>query len=83
MEKSFKDERTLVIIKPDGVQRSLIGEIVKRYERSGPKLIATKMIIPTEDMAIKHYYEVGGDAWLEEVGRKAGSHMRKRIEISL
>ena len=78
MEKHLKEERTLVIIKPDGVQRSLIGEIIKRYERSGLKLIATKMLIPTEDMAIKHYYEVGGDAWLEEVGRKARESYEKK-----
>lgn len=73
-----KEERTLVIIKPDGVQRTLIGEIVKRYERVGLKLIALKMLVPTEDMAIKHYYEVGGDAWLEEVGRKARENYEKK-----
>lgn len=78
MEKHFKEERTLVIIKPDGVQRSLIGEIIKRYERSGLKLIATKMLIPTEKMAVRHYYEVGGDAWLEEVGRKARESYDKK-----
>ena len=71
-------ERTLVIIKPDGVQRSLIGEIIRRYERIGLKLTAIKMIIPTEEMAIKHYYEVGGDAWLEEVGRKARENYEKK-----
>jgi len=78
MNKDFKEERTLVIIKPDGVQRSLIGEIIKRYERSGLKLIAAKMLIPTEEMATKHYYEVGGDAWLEEVGRKARESYEKK-----
>ncbi len=72
------NERTLVIIKPDGVQRSLIGEIVKRYERVGLKMIALKMLVPTEKMAIKHYYEVGGDAWLEEVGRKAAASYEKK-----
>ncbi|MFA6047928.1 MAG: nucleoside-diphosphate kinase [Parcubacteria group bacterium] len=71
-------ERTLVIIKPDGVQRSLIGEIVKRYERVGLKLIAMKMMVATEEMATKHYYEVGGDAWLEEVGRKAAAAYEKK-----
>ncbi|HPN96424.1 MAG TPA: nucleoside-diphosphate kinase [Candidatus Moranbacteria bacterium] len=71
-------ERTLVIIKPDGVQRSLIGEIVKRYERVGLKLLAMKMVIPTEEMATRHYYEVGGDAWLEEVGRKAAASYEKK-----
>jgi nucleoside-diphosphate kinase len=71
-------ERTLVIIKPDGVQRSLIGEIVKRYERTGLKMLAIKMLIPTEDLATKHYYEVGGDEWIEEVGRKARAAYEKK-----
>lgn len=66
-----KRERTLVIIKPDGVQRSLVGEIIRRYERTGLKIVAMKMVIPTEEHATKHYYEVGGDAWLENVGAKA------------
>ena len=78
MENHLSKERTLVIIKPDGVQRSLIGEIIKRYERVGLKMIALKMMIPTEAMAIKHYYEVGGDAWLEEVGRKASESYAKK-----
>jgi nucleoside-diphosphate kinase len=73
-----KDERTLVIIKPDGVQRALIGEIVRRYERTGLKLIAMKMTLPTEEMATKHYYDVGGDAWIEEVGRKARAAYEKK-----
>lgn len=50
-----KHERTLVIIKPDGVQRSLIGEVIKRYERTGLKLVAIKMLIPTKDMVEAHY----------------------------
>ncbi|HBO17054.1 MAG: Nucleoside diphosphate kinase [Candidatus Moranbacteria bacterium GW2011_GWE2_35_2-] len=78
MEKHPKNERTLVIIKPDGIQRSLVGEIIKRYERVGLKLVAMKMMIPTEDMAVKHYYDVGGDAWLEEVGRKARAAYEKK-----
>jgi nucleoside-diphosphate kinase len=50
-----KKERTLVLIKPDGIQRSLIGETIKRYERIGLKLVAIKMIVPTEDQIEKHY----------------------------
>lgn len=50
-----KKERTLVVIKPDGVQRTLIGEIVKRYERSGLKLSAVKMMVPEKDFVEKHY----------------------------
>jgi nucleoside-diphosphate kinase len=50
-----KCERTLVIIKPDGIQRSLIGEIVKRYERIGLKLVGVKMLVPTAELIEKHY----------------------------
>jgi len=51
----IKKERTLVIIKPDGIQRTLVGEIIKRYERSGLKLIALKMTIPSPETVEKHY----------------------------
>jgi nucleoside-diphosphate kinase len=50
-----KRERTLVIVKPDGIQRSLIGEIVKRYERIGLKLVGVKMLVPTAELIEKHY----------------------------
>ena len=50
-----KTERTLVIIKPDGVQRSLIGEIIGRFERVGLKMVASKMCVPTEEHIEKHY----------------------------
>jgi len=78
----MKTEKTLVIIKPDGIQRSLIGEIIKRYERVGLKLVGLKMIIPTEEQATKHYYDVGGDEWIEEVGRKASAAYEKKGEKS-
>lgn len=48
-------ERSLVIIKPDGVQRGLIGEFVTRFEKKGLKIAAMKMVWPTEEMAKKHY----------------------------
>jgi nucleoside-diphosphate kinase len=50
-----KEERTLVIIKPDGIQRNLIGEIIKRYERVGLKLTAIKMMIASPEHIEKHY----------------------------
>ncbi len=50
-----KYERTLVIIKPDGIQRSLIGEVVKRYEQAGLKLVGLKMLVPTPEMVEAHY----------------------------
>src|SRR3989344_828682 len=55
MKKHPKEERTLVVIKPDGVQRGLIGEIVKRYENVGLKLVAMKMLVPTEAHVEAHY----------------------------
>ena len=55
MKKHFKEERTLVVIKPDGVQRSLIGEIIKRFEQVGLKLSAVKMLVPEQDFIEKHY----------------------------
>jgi nucleoside-diphosphate kinase len=48
-------EKTLVLIKPDGVQRGLIGEIIVRLERRGLKLIAAKFMWVTQELAEKHY----------------------------
>ncbi len=53
--KHPKHERTLVVVKPDGLQRSLIGEIVKRYEQSGLKLVGLKMLVPTPEFIEQHY----------------------------
>jgi len=48
-------QRTLVLIKPDGVQRGLIGEIIKRFENRGLQLIAMDLRIVSKDFAEKHY----------------------------
>lgn len=64
-----KNERTLVIVKPDGIQRALIGEIMKRYERIGLKLVALKMLVPTEAMIETHY--LLDPNWKKSVGAKA------------
>lgn len=48
-------ERSLVLIKPDAVQRALIGDIISKFEKKGLKIIAMKMVWPTEEMARKHY----------------------------
>ncbi len=50
-------ERTFVMIKPDGVQRCLIGEIISRLERKGLKIVAMKMIKVERDLAERHYEE--------------------------
>lgn len=72
----FKEERTLVIIKPDGVQRTLIGEIVGRYERSGYKIVAMKMLVPTAEIVEKHY--TLDPNWKRNVGEKAISSYVKK-----
>lgn len=63
-----KYERTLVLIKPDGVQRSLIGEIIKRYERTGLKLVGLKMVLPAPETVEKHY-TIDPD-WRRKTGEK-------------
>ncbi len=50
-------ERTFVMIKPDGVQRCLIGEIISRLERKGLKIVAMKMMKIERDLAERHYEE--------------------------
>jgi len=53
-------ERTFLMVKPDGVQRGLIGEIVARFERKGLKLIGAKMMMVDEALAEIHYAEHKG-----------------------
>ncbi len=53
-------ERTFVMIKPDGVQRSLVGEIISRFEKRGLRIDALKMMEVTEDTAGVHYAEHSG-----------------------
>ena len=52
-------ERTLVLFKPDAVQRGIVGEILTRFERVGLKIIGTKMIFPDRDHYYRHYEDIG------------------------
>jgi len=61
-----KKEKTFVILKPDAVQRSLIGDIIKRFERMGLKIVGMKMMIANEDLIWKHYNK--DDAWYLKKG---------------
>ncbi len=61
-----KKEQAFVMVKPDGVQRSLIGDIIKRFERTGLKLVALKMILPTEAQCLTHYNK--DDTWFLRKG---------------
>jgi len=62
------NEISVVLVKPDGVRRRLIGEIVSRFEKTGLEIIACKMVIVPEELAVKHY-EVN-EEWYENVGNK-------------
>ncbi len=52
-------ERTLIILKPDAVQRGIVGEILTRFERAGLKIVGTKMLLPDYDHYFKHYEDIG------------------------
>ena len=67
-------ERTFVIIKPDGIQRSLVGEIIRRIERTGLKFTAMKLTILDEEKLWQHYNK--DDEWFE----KKGGNIAKEIE---
>ena len=50
-------ERTLILVKPDAFARNLTGEVLARFERKGLKLVALKLLVPTEEIAKEHYAE--------------------------
>ncbi|XP_037043247.1 nucleoside diphosphate kinase [Bradysia coprophila] len=51
-------ERTFIMVKPDGVQRGLVGKIIKRFEAKGFKLVALKFTWPTKDLLEQHYADL-------------------------
>ena len=71
-----KKEQTLVIIKPDGIQRNLIGEIISRFERIGLKLVAIKMMVPTSELVEKHY--TLDPEWLRIAGEKSIKNAKEK-----
>ncbi len=71
-------ERTFVIIKPDGVQRSIVGDIIKRLEGTGLKITAMKMLIPTREQTLAHYNK--DDVWFEAKGKGIIENMEKAGE---
>jgi len=75
MERQPHEERTLVLFKPDTVQRSLIGEVIKRFEHVGLKLVALKMIMATEKQLLEHYNKA--DDWYQKKGEGIVKDMEK------
>lgn len=73
-------EKTLVLLKPDAVQRGIIGEIITRFERCGLKIIAMKMVYPNEELAGSHY--AADEEWLKTVGvKQKESYAKKGVKI--
>lgn len=68
MDKHPKEETTVVLIKPDGVKRGLVGEVLMRIERRGLKLVAMKMVLPSAEQALNHYPNT--EEWMRGMGEK-------------
>lgn len=60
-------ERTFVMLKPDAVERRLIGEIIGRLERRGLRIVGMKMLVPTRELAEAHYAVHRGKPFYEEL----------------
>jgi nucleoside-diphosphate kinase len=60
-------ERTLVLVKPDGVSRGLVGEVISRIERKGLKLVALELRNVKRDLAEQHYAEHAGKGFYEDL----------------
>jgi len=71
-----KKERVFVILKPDAVHRSLVGEIMKRLESTGLKFTAVKMLTPTREQVLAHYNK--DDAWCEEKGNLTIKNLKEK-----
>lgn len=65
-----KYERTFCMIKPDGVMRGLVGEIIHRLEKAGLKVVAMKMLVPSEEL-VKAHYPSSDEAWVQRLGQKS------------
>ena len=68
----IKYQQTFCMIKPDGVMRGLIGDIIKRIEKSGLKIVALKMVVADEKM-VRAHYPMSDEAWIHRLGEKSKS----------
>jgi nucleoside-diphosphate kinase len=69
-------QRALLIIKPDGVQRGLIGKIIKRFEQVGLTIVGLKFVWAEEKQIISHYPET--DVWFKKVGERTLTNYEKK-----
>lgn len=73
--KNLKEEKTFVLVKPDGVRKGLIGEVIKRFEQRDLKVVALEMFSPTRAQIDEHYPK--DPAWVERLGTKTLSTYEK------
>jgi nucleoside-diphosphate kinase len=71
-------ERTLLLIKPDVLQRQIVGEILTRFERKGYKIVGMKMLNATQEKVAKHYFD--DEEYLTGIGQRAIAGAKKRGE---
>jgi len=76
MSRKPHQERSLIILKPDAVQRSLMGEIIARFERKGLKFVGFKFVTPDEEHLFAHYNK--DDAWFEKKGTNMVANMKEQ-----
>jgi len=69
-------QRTFIAIKPDGIQRHLMGEIIKRFENRGLKLVASKLVAPTKEMVLQQYPD--DEEWYVSLGTKTLEGYKER-----
>ena len=70
-----KKEKTVFIIKPDGVKRGLVGEILSRFEKRGLKIIALDMIVASKEEIDSHYPK--DEVWIKRLGEKSMNNYRQ------
>lgn len=68
--KQIKFERTFCMIKPDGVKRAVVGDIIHRFEKAGLKIVAMKMFVPTAEQ-VRAHYPMSDEAWVMRLGEKS------------
>ena len=78
MSKAPHKERTLVILKPDVIQRQIVGEILARFEKKGFKIVGMKMVWPSKELVGKHY--IDKDEYHKSVGEKTIKSAQDRGE---
>ncbi|KKT28415.1 MAG: Nucleoside-diphosphate kinase [Candidatus Yanofskybacteria bacterium GW2011_GWA1_44_21] len=70
-KKNIKLQRTLILLKPDAVNRGIVGEIIQRFERVGAKMMGLKLLVSEKDTAMSHY--------TEDISIRRGERVRKAM----